>query len=325
MNLHSKEDNEEIEWIDSEDGIGERDLAVSEISENSGPKFLIRQDSIHDLAAVKTLIRQNSLHDSDKKFTGFSSERSLSWDNYVDNYSNGKDSDEILEGLKEIREQLKESDDGNESSSGGEEVRIRGRRSLGRSSKWCLNCGKNSENLSVDSHQNFKRNLSNTSSKNTRFSGDVSDFSFESHNWNSKQSLSLETYQSHQRQRDAFDSSSGITSISEDEIKKTSDESSNSRGRRRRRRLGPHAPLDSSEDLYEYDDEIDMSMTSKLPSIDEDLMARGKKPHRRNQKKFRRERGFFFLGLILRDFNWIFQRFLLHLLSLSFFRNFFFF
>lgn len=262
MNSNLPNQHQGTEWTDSEEDTGD-DSCQTEHNESSGARILIRQDSIHDLAS-KILIRQNSLHNADGKISSSlntSNERSLSWDNYVDNYK--KDSDEILEGLKEIREQLKESDDEEISS---EEEFKRKIRSYGSESS----SSRRSQTLSIDSHAHYRPSLSQSSSKNTQSSGEVSDLSFESH-WNSKRSVSLETYNSHLRNRDAFESSSGITSISEDADSNNKSSSLSSRHQTFR------SPFDSSEDPYEYDDEIAISLTSKIPSVDEDLMAKGKK------------------------------------------------
>lgn len=275
MNSNFPIKSQNVEWTGSEGERGNESGSTenaTDTTEGSGIKCLIRQDSIHDLTA-KTLIRQNSFHDADKKFIGVSSDRSLSWDNYVDDYSS-KDSDEILQGLREIQEQLKESDDYDFAEEDGRNKNVVGFPSESSNSR-------KTENLSIDSHQNFKPNLSQTSSKNTQYSGSVSDFSFES-NWNSKQSVSLETYQSHNRNREILDTSSGITSISEDT---SSSKKTSSGGYSLHRKHAFQPPFDSSEDFYEYDDdEMAVNLSSNLPSVDEDLMAKGKGPRGRKSR-----------------------------------------
>lgn len=115
-------------------------------------------------------------------------------------------------------------------------------------------------------------NLSKTSSKNTRCSSDVSGFSFESV-WNSKQSVEqFETFQSHAHGRPPLpgsgETSSGIKSISEDSRDQwvaTEEESSSGRWL---------PTTDSSEDPYEYDEEIPMEVSAQ-PSVHDDLMLEG--------------------------------------------------
>lgn len=273
----------DIKWIDSEEGDGDgsnepsgKDSDIDSASgETPGTKLLIRQDSIHDLTA-KTLTRQNSLHEGDLRNNpnfNLSNERSLSWDNYVENYT--KNADEILRGLLEIREQLRASSDDEEDGLSDDRKPGRGLSLLsGYSTDISTNdTSKKCFSLSIESHHHYKPNLSKTSSKNTRCSSDVSDFSFES-NWNSKQSFSLETYQSHPNYHGSVETSSGIKSISEDtttdSLKRVSSGSSFSR----QQDWIPNC--DSSDDPYEYDDEIPMDLSSIAPSVDEELIAEGK-------------------------------------------------
>lgn len=106
-------------------------------------------------------------------------------------------------------------------------------------------------------------NLSKTSSKNTRCSSDVSGFSFESV-WNSKQSVEQwDTYQSHAGNHgNSGETSSGIKSITEDDGC-----SGSSSGR--------WLPtVDSSDDPYEYDDEIPMEVSVPV-TVQDELMLEG--------------------------------------------------